>query len=347
MPKHSREHLLVIRMSAMGDVAMTIPVLHAFQQAYPEVSVTVVSKPFMKPIFDLLPGLEFAGADVKGKHRGLSGIWALSGELSSRGITAVADLHHVLRSRILRQFLRMRGIPFAAIDKGRAEKKALVRAQQKVFKPLKSTHQRYAEVFEKLGFPVSIDPSFRIGRRPVPQAMAHAFALEGKPVIGIAPFAAFKGKMYPEDLMQKVIQQLSSLDYQIILFGGGKQEAEILDQWSQAGENIHSAAGILSFAGELDLMSNLDAMLAMDSGNAHLAALFGIPVVTLWGVTHPYAGFYPFGQDPDHALLADREQYPMIPTSVYGNKFPPGYEDAMRSITPEQVVEKISKVHLR
>lgn len=85
-------------------------------------------------------------------------------------------------------------------------------------------------------------------------------------------------------------------------------------------------------------------MLSMDSGNAHMAAMMGIKVVTLWGVTHPYAGFYPFHQDIDFALLADRSKFPKIPTSIYGNKFPDGYENSMATIRPEEVVEKVKQV---
>ena len=82
----------------------------------------------------------------------------------------------------------------------------------------------------------------------------------------------------------------------------------------------------------------------MDSGNAHIAAILGIKVVTIWGVTHPFAGFSPFNQPEDHALLSDRNQFPKIPTSVYGNQYPEGYQEASRSISPETVVNKIKSI---
>ena len=84
-------------------------------------------------------------------------------------------------------------------------------------------------------------------------------------------------------------------------------------------------------------------MLSMDSGNSHIAAMLGIKVITLWGATHPYAGFLAFNQTMDSTLVSDREKYPLLPTSVYGNKKVEGYEDAMRSISVESVVEKIRK----
>ena len=88
-------------------------------------------------------------------------------------------------------------------------------------------------------------------------------------------------------------------------------------------------------------------MLSMDSGNAHFAAMYGVPTVTLWGVTHPFAGFSPFNQPLENALIPDLKKYPKLPCSVYGNKVFEGYEDVMRSINPMSVVKKINDVLLK
>src|SRR5690606_4545546 len=168
---------------------------------------------------------------------------------------------------------------------------------------------------------------------------------DSKKWLGIAPFAAYRGKKYPLELMEEVIRTLEDTDkYKILLFGGGEAEEEQLEQWELKFDHCIRIAGRLGLSEELELISNLDAMLSMDSANAHMAANYGIPVVTLWGVTHPYAGFYPFGQPMDRALLADREQIPLIPTSVYGNRMPKGYEAAMASIPPNTVVDKIRSI---
>jgi ADP-heptose:LPS heptosyltransferase len=82
-------------------------------------------------------------------------------------------------------------------------------------------------------------------------------------------------------------------------------------------------------------------MLSMDSGNAHIAAMLGVKVITLWGATHPYAGFKPFNQPLENCLVSDREKYPLLPTSVYGNRKVQGYENAMRTISVEKIVNSI------
>ncbi len=342
MDKSRQEHILVIRLSAMGDVAMTVPVLVGLRRNYPNLRVTVLTKPFFKPLFSALPNVIVHVADVKGKHKGILGLWKLFRELKKLNIDKVADLHNVLRSSVLKQFFGLSSIPFVQIDKGRAAKKELTNPKRTTFKPLKTTINRYCDVFEKLGYPIILVNTDVVPKQIAAGKVSQYTSNDAKILLGIAPFAAFKGKMYPEQLMEKVLTVLNNTNkYKIILFGGGENEVKVLSFWEQQFSNTHNAAGKLSFAEELVLISNLDLMLAMDSGNAHLAALFGVPTLTLWGVTHPYAGFYPFAQPEGNSLLADREAYPLIPTSIYGNKYPPGYDKAMETIAPEAVARKI------
>jgi len=343
--KNKVTHLLVIRLSAMGDVAMTIPVLSALSNRYPELKVTVLTRSFFRPMFAQLVNVAVYEADVKGKHKGVFGLWNLYKELTVLQIDAVADLHNVLRSKVLKRYFRLGGIPVMQIDKGRAEKRELTASRNKVFKPLKTTHQRYANVFAQLGFPLNLTEVEPLQKEKRSEKMMRIIGHDAKKWLGIAPFAAFQGKMYPLELMSKVIAELDTSDtYKILLFGGGEKEGQKLKTLENNFRNCISIVGKLKFSEELALISNLDAMLSMDSGNGHLAALYGIPVITLWGVTHPYAGFYPFGQDFDNALFSDREKYPLIPTSVYGNKWPQGYEKAMETISPETVVQKVYEV---
>lgn len=332
-------HILVIRLSAMGDVAMTVPVLRAFSEQYPDVKVTVLTRAFFTPFFRDIPNVNVYHAELKGKHKSIFGLYQLSKELKTLKINAVADLHNVLRSKVLKCFFS--GIKVAQINKGRAEKKALVTG--KTFEQLKTTHQRYADVFEAIGFPVKLDnPSFP-PKAILNQKLIKIIGETDKKRIAIAPFAAHESKMYPLHLMGQVIESLSK-NHQVLLFGGGKKESEILSEIEQKFDNVINLASRLTLDEELDVISNCEVMLSMDSGNAHIAAMLGIKVVTLWGVTHPYAGFYPFHQHPSNALLADRHLYPKIPTSVYGNKFPEEYKNVMKTILPQTVINKIDSL---
>ncbi|WP_245871759.1 glycosyltransferase family 9 protein [Sediminicola luteus] len=341
----SEKHILVIRMSAMGDVAMTVPVLLAVLKRYPDIRITVLTKAFMAPIFSGLPRTQVVVAQVKDKHKGVAGLYRLFKELQRAKINAVADLHNVLRSNILIRFFKFSGVRVRQIDKGRVAKKALTRAKSKIFSPLKTTHERYADVFAQLGYPVQLSKADVLTKSDLNAQLAQRIGNAPKKWVGVAPFAAFSGKMYPLALMKEIVSDLTQYKgYKVMLFGGGKSEVAQLTKMAKVHEDCICMAGQLDFASELDLISNLDLMLAMDSGNAHLAALYGVPTLTLWGVTHPYAGFAPFGQPADNCITADREQYPLIPTSVYGNKFPEGYESVMETISPKRVVDRIQEL---
>jgi ADP-heptose:LPS heptosyltransferase len=341
------KHIAVMRLSAMGDVAMTVPVLRAFVKQHPEVKITVVSRPFFKPFFEGIPNVAFFAFDEKKKHKGFLGLLRLFQDLKRLNIDAFADLHNVLRSKIVRNLFALSGKKTASVDKGRAEKKALTQPENKVFKQLPTMFERHVKVFEQLGF--TVDLSSRSVETVFPEKAVLSPEIitligdKNQKLIGIAPFAQYDSKVYPLDLMQEVIDKLAlDATNTILLFGGGKKEIELLDSLASNKENVINMAGQLKFQQELQLISNLDVMLSMDSGNAHIAAMLGVKVITLWGATHPYAGFSPFNQPMENALVSDRNLFPKLPTSVYGNKKVEGYEDAMRTITVDSIVKVLN-----
>ena len=338
-------HILVIRLSAMGDVAMTIPVLKKLTQHYLDTEFTILTRKFFAPLFEDLPRVKVFEAEVDTKYKGIGGLKKLAGELRELEIDAVADLHDVLRSNVLDVFFKVYGIPVRQIDKGRAEKKALTRKRNKKFRPLKATHQRYAEVFAELNLPVDLSSVDFLEKKKLSPQVRELTGIEPRKWLGVAPFAQHESKTYPEDLMKQVLKDLQENEQlKIFLFGGGSKEEKMLNEWEKEFPNVINAAGKFSFREELGLISNLDAMLSMDSGNGHLAANYGVPVLSLWGLTHPHAGFAPFAQPQDHSLVPDLERYPEIPTSIYGTKTPAKYEDAMRTIPAGKVVEKLKEI---
>jgi ADP-heptose:LPS heptosyltransferase len=336
------KHIAVMRLSAMGDVAMTVPVLRAFVKQYPSVKLTVISRPFFKPFFDGIPNLDFFAFDEKERHKGFPGLLRLYRDIKRLKIDAFADLHNVLRSKIVSLLFALSGKKRATVDKGREGKKELTRAENKIFRQLPTMFERHAKVFEKLGFHLDLSQPEFPEKAKLGEDILEIIGNENQRLIGIAPFAQYDAKVYPVDLMKEVIATLAqNQNYKILLFGGGNKEIEILDSLSKPFQNVINIAGKIKFQQELQLISNLDIMLSMDSGNAHIAAMLGVKVITLWGATHPYAGFLPFNQRVEDALTSDRDKYQNLPTSVYGNKIVEGYEDAMRTISPEKIVSVV------
>ncbi len=346
MAKKARpRHILALRFSALGDVAMMVPVLLAVTKKYPELRITVVSRDFKKALFEGMEGVGFYEAKLKERHHGFFGLWKLYKELRHLDFDAVADLHNVLRSNILRAFFTLGGFKVVQIDKGRRQKKALTQPQNKSFHQLMTTHERYAAVFSQLGYPIELKRNHILKRIVRSQRLQELTGNQPKKWIGIAPFAAHQGKMYDLGKMGNVISKLKNTkEYKIFLFGGGAKEQKQLEAFASELEDVFNMVGRLTFAEELQLISNLDLMVSMDSANGHLAANYGIPVITLWGVTHPFAGFAPFGQPEEHWILSDRSKYPLIPTSIYGNRVPEGYENVMDSIEEDVVFSKIESI---
>lgn len=334
-----------MRLSAMGDVAMTVPVLRALVAQHPNVRLTVISRPFFQPLFNGIPNLDFFAFDANGRHKGVLGLLQLYWDLKPLKIKIFADLHNVLRSKFIRNRFALTGKKTAATDKGRKEKRQLTLLKEKTIAPLPTMFERHAETFGRLGLTVDLSHPQFPSKQQMDAAVTNLTGPKNNKWIGIAPFAQYDSKVYPMDLMQEVIHQLAqNEDYQLFLFGGGHDEIEQLKVLAQNYQNVIVIAGKLPFQQELQLISNLDVMLSMDSGNAHIAAMYGVKTITLWGATHPFAGFAPFHQPLENAIVSDRNQYPYLPTSIYGNKKVTGYENAMRTIMPGKVVEKIKSV---
>ena len=344
-----REHILVIRFSALGDVAMVVPVVSALARQYSDVRITVLSRPFAQPLFDdLAPNVGFMSADLKREYRGIKGLNALFRRLAAKQFTAVADLHSVLRSEYLRMRFNVGSYRVEHINKHRRGRRQLTAAKGKVLEQQPTSFQNYADVFAQLGYPVKLDFESIFGAEggnlnllPAPMNVKNSF----EPWIGIAPFAAHRGKVYPPERMEQVIETLLQRHPQarLFLFGRGPQEDEYFQRWCEKYSRcLFVSRHLETMHQELILMSHLDVMLSMDSANMHLASLTGTTVVSIWGATHPYAGFMGWNQSEDNAIQLAMD---CRPCSVFGQK--PclrGDYACLNDIRPDVIVDRIEQV---
>ena len=328
--------LLIIRFSALGDIAMTVPVVHDLAVQYPDLEITMLSRPMAAPLFERLPkNVHFIAADLKGRHKGLLGLCRLWRDAHLSDFDYIADFHDVLRTWWLLTEGCLRRKKVAKIDKGRKGKKALTRQKNKVFEQQATSFERYAKVLEQLGFPIKqqfikLDYS----------SFCETQKATNETWIGIAPFAKHPAKVYPMAKMEEVIKALSQRENTtIFLFGGGEEEKRQIAELHAKYPNVQPAQSQQGLKGELALMGQLDVMLSMDSANMHLASLVGTRVVSIWGGTHLYAGFLGWKQNPNDCIQVD---LPCRPCSVYGNKpcFRGDYA-CLNGITPSQIIEKL------
>ena len=343
------EHLLIMRFSALGDVAMTVPVVYSLACQYPNLRITMLSKPFARPFFEnLAPNVGFMAADIKKEYHGVRGLNALYRRLTAKNFTAIADFHSVLRSDYLRMRFNFDHYRVESIDKHRSGKSKLIAENNKELIQQPSVFQNYVDVLEKLGYPVKLEFKSLFSPEGGNLRLLSDKIGEKRPFqqwIGIAPFAAHTGKMYPLPLMKNVIRMLVNKhpSCRLFLFGGGSDEMVLLDGISSESKQIINASRLMNgLQEELILMSHLDVMVSMDSANMHLASLVNTPVVSIWGSTHPFAGFMGWNQSMDSAVQLDM---PCRPCSIYGNK--PclrGDWACMHNIKPEVVVEHVERI---
>ena len=160
-----------------------------------------------------IPNVTFFAIDLKKRHKGFLGLLRLFLDLRNLELLHVADLHNVLRSKIVRTLFALSGKKVAATDKGRADKKALTRAENKIFEPTKSMFERHVETFKKLGFQIDLsNPIFQkkqFCQMNILSKIGEISDFSEMKLIGIAPFAQYESKVYPLDLMQEVIDELA------------------------------------------------------------------------------------------------------------------------------------------
>lgn len=338
------KHLLAMRFSAFGDVAMTVPVIREFLEQNPGVRITFVSAAPLAPLFDGIARLDFFPAHPHDRHRGIPGLVRLYRELLAAGpFDAVLDLHSVLRTHFLRTLFRLKGLPVYQMNKARYLRRALNRRHDKIKQPLRTVPERYGDVLRRSGFPLTLSHTLRKTTRPLSEDILTAI---GHPPagtwIGIAPFSTYPGKIYPPEKMFEAVQALAKEENTaVILFGGRGNEAAELEKWQKELPGTFVAAGKLSLSQELDLISHLQVMLSMDSANMHLASLVGTRAVSVWGATHPYSGFLGYGQSPEDTVSLDLD---CRPCSTFG-KAPcyKGTYECLASLPANMLVEAVKK----
>ena len=338
--------LLVIRTSAMGDVAFTTPVIKGMRMQYPDAEMVILTRAGFKPFFSEDEKLKLFFPDLKGRHKGLIGIIRLFFDLQKGGgFDHIVDLHDVIRSRILGLLFRIKGVPVAIIDKGRREKREIITGRNK--KALIHSVIRYCDTFSEAGFPVT--PANGPWIIPSSESLAKIDKMvAGSAInIGVAPCARHDLKMWPEDHMIRLLWKISEgRDVNFLLFGGREDFAQ-LKAFQEMVPNSFNTTGNMTLEEELALMSRLHFMIAMDSSNMHMAALVGTKVISIWGGTDPLTGFGAWQQPDEHAIRIPVEELACRPCTVFGKgKCKRGDFACMMWLTPEKVYDTIVSLSL-
>jgi ADP-heptose:LPS heptosyltransferase len=316
--------LLVIRFSSMGDVALTVPVLRGVLKHNPELEITMVSNGSFEAMFHDIDRLTFYRVNLK-NYNGFGGLYRLFKELKAvNSWDAIIDLHSVMRTWTIGGFFKMAGVPVFRLDKGRAEKKALVRKERKVFKLLKHTTDRYLDVFNSFGLNGEVETGdvLHINDRAstsLQEFLSENGLVKDKMWLGLAPYSKHKQKTWPLSKITSLIEALGDKDIYRIFLLGGSEEAEDLRNLAALYPHCTNLAGVFSLDEEIALMHQMDEVIAMDSFNMHLAALCNTKVISIWGGTHRFAGFGPLNDNDDNIVQISHEALSCRPCSVFGS----------------------------
>ena len=317
--------ILVFRLSAMGDVALTVPVIRQVIETHPGYQVTLVTRPFFAPFFFGIPRLKLYFPDLQGKHKGIKGLYRLFKDLDKAGpYERVIDLHAVLRTKIVSLFFKLTGTQVFSINKGKKEKNRMIRTKK--ITVLQHSIQRYLETFKRAGFSAFIGKAPYIDYSTEAFQSARSYLLGKIPdketlKIGLSPFANTAPKVWGLENFKELITLINQKHKVVFfLFGGGEKEIKLLKQLEQHSDNIHLVAGKYTLSEEIAMIRMLDLMIAMDSSNMHLASLSGVKTISVWGGTHPAFGFSAIGQPDEYHIQPPEGVLTCRTCSVFGGK---------------------------
>ncbi len=293
---------------------MVVAVLRQAALLHPENDYTLLSRPRMQALLvDAPANLHFL---------------AYGQPIDWQEFDIVLDAHSVWRSRAIDIQARLHGKRVKRIRKPRLRRWLLMRGKRG---SVPSMLDLYARLFSLSTLNSKLDGFSQLS------TLNSQLSKSG---IGIAPFAAHRGKVYPLDKMAEVIADLSKGAEPIYLFGFGEEEKRICEAWEKQYPHVVSLVGKHTMSEELEIMRSLRVMLTMDSGNMHLASLVGTRVISVWGATHPKMGFMGYGQSLDDGVTLN---LPCSPCSAYGNK-PCRFGDyRCLKINPHDIANRLSK----
>ncbi|MEI6312401.1 MAG: glycosyltransferase family 9 protein [Bacteroidota bacterium] len=323
-------HVLFIRLSSLGDVALTIPVIKNFILQNPTVKVSVVSKSFHAPLFDSLENIHFIAFDSN-EHKGFLGLLSfIRNHLYSQNFTHIIDLHDVLRSKIIRLSYLFKKVDVTCFDKGRAKKLQAIQNKTIQHTALIHVTERYANAIRNVGFKCELkdrDQSLKIVKKD-------------KYSIGIAPLSKHFTKNFPLEKLSILIRRIvEDKRYHIKILCASKEQKQLTSL--MINEQISFLSKESNFKKELDAIKELDLVISMDSANMHIASIYQVPVITIWGGTHPNIGFTSYYKNNINIQtdLACR------PCSIYGRSAcPVGHFNCMMQQDIESILSEIKQL---
>jgi len=330
--------ILVIRLTALGDVLLATPAVRALREAHPQARIEWLTQAAYAPLLEGLPFVDEVLRYERARDRGLRGTLRLFHALRSRAYDAVVDLQRKPRTAIIAAAC---GADLRAAAHRRTFR-GLVAAGMGRDKPLRGPHQtmRYAAALLPLGAGHGEPGALQIGLSSAVRAEAEAEVdklLGGtrQPLVALAPGAAHPTKRWSPLRFAEVGSALSAAGRDLVLVGGPADAAELDELRAGLGALPAIDARWLGLPALAVLLSRCAVVISNDSGPVHLAQAVGTPVVDVFGPTEPVR----WGPRGPHARVVTLQLACSPCTNHGGARCPLGHHACMRDLPTGPVLE--------
>lgn len=348
MKKKEPENILIVKLSAIGDVIHTLPFLEAIRDRFPGARIDWVLEEECSPIVKGHPALDrvlvsrrkdwqarFIG--VRRAARVGREVKSFIAELRARRYDLVVDLQGLFKSAVLTALARgQRKIG----PSGGRECSRLALGEPAV--PVDTEGhavERYLQVAGALGarttgwkggIPVAPEDEAMV------DGMIRGLNLKPGRLAAINPMARWDSKLWDEDKFAVLADGMSrDLGLDVVLTGGASDRRCLERIRSMSSTKPVNLAGETTIKQLSCLYRRCALVVSTDTGPMHVAAASGRPVVALFGPTAPWRTG-PYG--PNHRVVRkDMECSPCF------RKHCP-HVRCMKSITPEEVLEAVEEV---
>lgn len=328
--------ILIIRLSSIGDIILTTPLLRSVRKTYPNATITYITK---KQYAGLLADSPYINELIAfDKSEGFRGLRKIRHKLRDQHFDAYLDIHKNWRSRFLRLGLGAKMI--TTYPKYIIRRALLIRFKINLYKHVRPVYLRYFEAARKLGvhydglgseihFPAAAT------EKVTGMLTTHGFGFK-TPLVVICPGATYFNKKWLAEGFIATAKQLMSERSAFIIIHGGRDDKELCDSIAAGiGKGSCSLAGSLSLPESAALLKLSTLVIANDSGLLHLAQSQKVPVVGIYGPTTRELGFFPIEQNS----TVVETTLPCRPCTPKGlNYCPKVHFRCMKDITPEMVI---------
>jgi lipopolysaccharide heptosyltransferase II len=327
------ERILVIRLSSLGDILLTTPVLRVLREHCPAARIDFLTKA--------------AYQDVLCANPCVDRLWLLEPQQRLREMLrclrqtrydVVVDLHRTLRSRFLYHgLLARRKLTYVKHTVRRA---LLVHLGWNTLRAMTPVPERYVAALRHLGVTGPLPPlemHLTAESREAMRAYLQQAFPEGRvrPLLAVAPGARWPTKRWPVERFAAVAQELAQAQQAAVVVLGSIEDQRLAQLLCQRlSVPVLNSTGKLSLMHTAALLQQCHLLLSNDSGLMHMATALHVPVVAIFGPTVQEFGFYPFQACAEvvSAELACR------PCSTKGSRrCPRGHHQCMQQVTVAQV----------